>query len=226
MTTKYGGVDRAHARSFTTKLTFAGLHGTILLISLWLAFGGFEWPDPIRAMVLAACAALYWIRHMVTLFVLLQRKVEMAEGLGLTVFIAIFEIGFLLLGAGLLSGEATPFGIRDWAGITLLLIGSGLNTGSELQRRAWKKLPSSKGHCYTGGLFAHSLHINYFGDSVLFTGWAMLTASVWAFSIPVLMTGLFIFFHIPSLDAYLADRYGEEFKAYAKRTAKFVPLIY
>ena len=56
---------------------------------------------------------LHFLRHLVTLFVLLQRKVELSEGLGLTAFIALFEIGFLLLGAGLLSGEATPFGLWD-----------------------------------------------------------------------------------------------------------------
>ena len=72
-------------------------------VCLWLAFGAFEWADPTRAKVLPAVVVLYFLRHMVTLFVLLQRKVELAEGLGLTVFIAIFEIGFVLLGAGLVS---------------------------------------------------------------------------------------------------------------------------
>lgn len=226
MTTKYGGVDRAHDRSFGIKLIFALLHSSIVAVCLWLAFGAFEWVDPTRAKLLAGAAVLYWLRHMITLFVLLQRKVELSEGLGLTVFIAIFEIGFLLLGAGLLSGDATPFGPWDWIGIALLLTGSYLNTGSELQRRAWKKLPGSKGRCYTGGLFRYSMHINYLGDSILFTGWAILAASIWAFSIPLLMTYLFIFYHIPPLDEYLADRYGEEFKAYARKTAKFVPFLY
>jgi len=70
------------------------------------------------------------------------------------------------------------------------------------------------------------MHINYLGDSIQFTGWAILTASLWAFSIPVLMTCLFIFYHIPPLDKYLADRYGAEFKTYAGKTAKFLPFIY
>ncbi len=226
MTKKYGGVDRAHDRSFGPKLIFALLHGAVASVCLWLAFGAFEWADPTRAKVLAGASILYFLRHLVTLFVLLQRKVELSEGLGLTVFIAIFEIGFLLLGAGLLSGEATPFGLLDGVGVALLLIGSFLNTVSELQRRAWKKLQESKGRCYTGGLFAYSMHINYLGDSILFTGWAILTASFWAFAIPVLITCLFIFYHIPPLDTYLADRYGEEFKAYASKTAKFLPFLY
>ena len=226
MTKKYGGVDRGHDHSFGPKLIFALLHGTIVGICLWLAFGTFEWTNPIRAKILALAVALYFLRHLVTLFVLLQRKVELSEVLGLTAFMAIFEIGFLLLGAGFLSGEATPFRPLDGLGVALLLIGSYLNTGSELQRRAWKKLPGSKGRCYTGGLFGYSVHINYLGDSILFTGWAILTASFWAFAIPALITYMFIFYHIPPLDKYLAKQYGDDFRDYAQKTAKFVPFLY
>ena len=223
---KYGSIDRNHHPSQGPKIIFAFLHGMIVAICLWLAFGGFSWLDETRAKLLAACAVLYFLRHMATLFLLLQRKVELSEGIGLSVFIGIFEIGFLLLGAGALSDTATPFRWLDWVGIGLVLAGSYLNTGSELQRWAWKKRPSSKGRCYTGGLFAYSVHINYFGDSVLFIGWAILAASVLAFAIPALMIGLFIFYHIPPLDRYLEDRYGSEFKAYAEKTAKFVPFLY
>ena len=40
------------------------------------------------------------------------------------------------------------------------------------------------------------------------------------------MAGMFIFFHIPGLDSYLDEHYGEEFKIYAKKTKRFVPFIY
>lgn len=226
MSTKYGGVDRSYDRSFGPKLLFALFHGSSVGLCIWLAFGAFDWADPTRAKIMAAAAILYFIRHMVTLFLLLQRKVELREGLGLSVFIAIFEIGFLLLGSGLFSDKTTPFGFWDGLGVALLLFGSYLNTASELQRRAWKKLPESKGQCYTEGLFAYSMHINYLGDSILFTGWAILTASLWALAIPALMTYMFIFYHIPSLDKHLADRYGEGFEAYAAKTAKFLPSVY
>lgn len=221
-----GGVSRAHDPSLGPKLGFALLHGAIAAACLWLAFGGPAWPDPLRARVLAACAVLYWLRHLVTLFVLLQRRVERSEALGLSLFFGLFEIGFLLLGAGLFTDAAVPFGLADWIGIALVLLGSALNTGSELQRRAWKQLPGSKGRCYTRGLFAYAMHINYSGDMVLFTGWAILAASLFAFAIPLLMTVMFVFVHIPPLDAYLASRYGAEFEAYAARTAKLVPFLY
>jgi len=221
-----GGVDRTHGPSFGPKLTFTAVHGAIIALCVWLGFGGFDWADPVRAKVLAGCAVLYFLRNVATMAVLLKRRVQMSEVLGLAVFVAVFEVGFLLLGAGAISGTATPFGWGDWLGIGLVLVGSALNTGSEFQRWAWKARPTSQGRCYTGGLFAYSQHINYFGDALLFAGWATLAASIFAWAIPVFISATFVFYHIPALDAYLAGRYGDEFKSYAAKTAKFVPFLY
>jgi hypothetical protein len=64
------------------------------------------------------------------------------------------------------------------------VLGSALNTGAERQRYRWKRRPENAGHLYTGGLFAYARHINYFGDQVLFTGWALITGRLWLFLIP------------------------------------------
>ena len=221
-----GGVNRDHIQSYSQKITFALIHACIVATCIWLAFGSIDWPNPMRARLLALCAILYWARHSVTLFVLLKRQVAYSEVFGLSVFMAVFEIGFVLLGAGILADAPTPIGGMDWVAIALVLLGSYLNTGSELQRWQWKKKPSSKGHCYTGGLFKYATHINYFGDSVLFAGWAMLAASLFAWSIPVFVTAGFVLFHVPALDTYLSKRYGVEFDEYAAKTAKLVPFIY
>lgn len=221
-----GGVDRGHDRSYGPKFVFCVLHAGVAALCLWLAFGGFGWPDPLRAKVLAGCALLYFLRHAFTLFVLLKRRVQLSEALGLIAFMALFEIGFLLLGAGAIRGTAVPFGWLDWVGLGMVGIGSFLNTGSEVQRWLWKRRPSSKGRCYTEGLFAYSMHINYFGDAILFSGWAILAASLFAWPVPIFVTASFVWFHIPALDAYLSERYGDEFTAYAAKTAKFVPFIY
>jgi steroid 5-alpha reductase family enzyme len=116
--------------------------------------------------------------------------------------------------------------VLDFVAIVLYLVGSYLNTGSELMRSIWKKDPSHKGKLYIEGLFKFSMHINYFGDSLLFSSFAFLTRSVWAFVIPVLMIVLFVFMHIPTLDKYLEQKYGDEFRRYASRTKKLVPFIY
>ncbi|WP_299924552.1 DUF1295 domain-containing protein [uncultured Pelagimonas sp.] len=221
-----GGVSRDHALSIGPKLGFALLHGSIVVVCAWIAFGGVTLSDPKRAQILVLVAALYFARHLITLFILLKRNVAWSEVLGLSAFMAVFEIGFTLLGGGAFSGQLIPFGGLDIIAVTLILVGSWLNTWSELQRWKWKKHSSSKGRAYTLGLFSHSMHINYFGDTVMFSGWAMLTHSLVAFVIPLVMTVGFVFYHIPALDTYLLQRYGAEFKTYSEKTAKFIPYLY
>ena len=70
------------------------------------------------------------------------------------------------------------------------------------------------------------MHINYFGDIVLFTGFAMITHRFSMLVIPSIMTLNFVFIIIPSLDRYLEKKYGAEFGDYSKKTKKFIPLIY
>lgn len=222
-----GGVNRAHGRALLQKLTFWGLHALSLILCLGIAGNHLTLlPDQTRALILAGAAALYFARHGVTLFYLMQRRVEWGEVLGLACFIASFEVGLTLLGGGILRSHPIPFDGLDILAIALLLFGSYLNTGSEVLRKWWKADPSHKGRCYTGGLFKYSMHINYFGDVVLFTGWALLTHVVWALGLPLAMGLMFAFFHIPPLDAYLSERYGAEFDAYAKRTRKLIPFLW
>ena len=70
------------------------------------------------------------------------------------------------------------------------------------------------------------MHINYFGDIVLFTGLAMVTNRLSMFIIPLIMALNFVFNIIPSLDRYLEKKYKDEFKNYSKNTKKILPLLY
>lgn len=236
--TASAGVDRRHEPSVPQKITFALGHLIIVLFGVWLVYGdgwaaigrafGRDWhlADMNRAGILLACIFIYWLRHVITLFYLLKRKVDWSEALGLLVFMGLFEIGLLLLGGGAFRDYAIGWNNVDVIALVLYLFGSYLNTASEVQRKRWKSDPAHKGHCYTGGLFRYSMHINYFGDTVLFTGWSLFTHNIWVMAFPLLMGLSFVFYHIPALDAYLSERYGEEFKAYAEKTKKFIPFIY
>lgn len=231
-----GGVDRTHGRTLGQRLAFFAMHLGSVAVCAWLVLGdgvattgswfGAEWTvaTPERAQLLLAVTALYCARHGITLFYLLQRRVTWGEAIGLGVFMIPMEVGFVLLGCGVAG--AHPLGWLDVVAVGLVAVGSYLNTASEVQRKLWKARPGSKGHCYTEGLFRYSMHVNYFGDVLSFSGWAILTATWWTFPLPVLMTALFVFVHIPGLDAYLAEHYGDEFTAYAARTKKLVPWIY
>ena len=232
------GVDRAHSASAAPKLAFFALHTLSLGLCAWLVLGGglatvggwfgaaWRVTEPTRATLMLGVTALYWARHGVTLFYLLVRRVTWSEALGLSGFILPVEVGLCILAAGVTRAVPLPLGAVGALAVALVLLGSFLNTGSEVQRKWWKARPSSKGHCYTEGLFALSMHINYFGDTVMFTGWCLLSGVWWTLGIAVMMTGLFVFMHIPGLDQYLEHRYGDEFRAYAKRTRKFVPFVY
>jgi protein-S-isoprenylcysteine O-methyltransferase Ste14 len=117
-------------------------------------------------------------------------------------------------------------GAVEVIGILLYLSGSYINTHSEYYRHVWKLKEENRGQLYTEGLFSLAMHINYFGDIVLFTGLAMLTHSLSMLVIPLIMTLNFVFYIIPSLDRYLEKKYKDEFRDYSKKTKKLIPLIY
>ena len=113
--------------------------------------------------------------------------------------------------------------------VALYVVGSGFSTIGEYQRYVFKKQPANKGKLMTTGLWALTMHANYFGDTLLFTGWTLASSGLavsWTWWAVPVMTALFVFMHIPGLDEYLADRYPKEFPKYASSTAKFIPYIY
>jgi steroid 5-alpha reductase family enzyme len=176
----------------------------------------------LRDGVLIGCSAVYLLRYLLTAFFLLQRGVDWAEAAQVGPFLFALQAFFGFLG----SRSSVPWHWVDCIAVSLYVVGSFLNTASELQRKRWKGVPDNKGHLYTGGLFSLSMHINYFGDALLFTGFALLTTSAWALFVPLVMTVLFLFLHIPTLDDYLAKRYPTEFEPWANRTKKFIPFVY
>ena len=124
------------------------------------------------------------------------------------------------------ASRNTPLGIPAWIGLGLYVVGSWLNTWSEQQRYWWKQHGENKGHLYTGGLFSLSRHINYFGDMLLSSGWAMGSDRWWNVWAPLFMTTGFVFGHIPELEKYLAHKYSEEWPEYARKVKSLVPFIF
>ena len=139
-----GGLDRSHGRSRPQKAVFWGLHFAIILLCAWLVLGGgidklagwFELGrglvDPIRAQILLACAVVYFLRHGLTLFYLLARRVDWGETFGLTAFFALFEIGLILVGSGMFRQAPIALSGLDLFAFALFLSGSYVNTASEL----------------------------------------------------------------------------------------------
>ena len=175
-----------------------------------------------RRCCLWAFGLMMYIRMNLTTFHLLKRKINIDEFFGVIIAYATYQIGFVLLG----GWNTTGFGMLDYLGILLFIIGSYLNTYSEFQRRRFKKDPKNKGKLYTLGLFQFSRHINYFGDICWVIGWAIVTHNIWSIFIPILLTLGFIFLFIPELSRYLETNYADEYLDWKKETKKLIPFIY
>jgi len=223
-----------YGKSIGPKLLITILHAAALYVVFWLLFrGGLValslytgrsfLPGALSSRALLfACAAVYFLRIVFGCFYLIRRRIRWGEAAGIAFFVFLVHIYFALLGG---TYPHAPGAVAVF-GTSLYAVGSYLNTGSEWARLAWKRDPTHPGALYTGGLFRYSRHINYFGDEILFIGYALVTNSAWALIVPAFMFLGFVFANIPSLDRYLARKYGNEFEDYASRTKKFIPFVY
>jgi len=222
-----------HDFSFLPKIVFMTAISSACLLAGYLMFvdtnSSISWLKPyaingniVRQVILMFFCWFYVLRLFITVFVFLKRKMAWSEMLLVTGLMSFALFSFAKVG----GSSFRSIGVLDYFSIFLYLFGSWINTWSEYTRYVWKNDESNKGRVYTGGLFKLSTHINYFGDIVLFVGFALMT---WSFSlliIPLVMALNFIFFIIPRLDKYLAKKYGDEFKEYASKTKKLIPWTY
>lgn len=174
----------------------------------------------LRRILITSILIIYFLRLQVTVWAFQKRKWTWPE----TIIISLVMPWSLYIFVRFGGSNVHSVGAIEIMGVLLYLAGSYMNTRSEYDRYIWKK--KNRGHIYTEGLFKYSMHINYFGDSVLFTGFAMVTGSVPPFIVPFIMTTNFILAIIPLLDDYLEKKYGMEFSEYASRAKKFIPFIY
>jgi protein-S-isoprenylcysteine O-methyltransferase Ste14 len=219
--------------SFWNKSVFSGCILITIFATLWLMFAEYATSDalskqhqmigdPVRRIIIASCLIIYFVRLQVTVWVFQKRKWTWLETITITVLMSFVLYAFANAG----KNNRQVVGIVEIIGILLYLSGSYINTHSEYYRHIWKLEEKNRGRLYTDRLFKYAMHINYFGDIVLFTGFGMITHRFSMLVIPSIMTLNFVFFIIPSLDRYLEKKYGTEFRDYAQKTKKLIPWIY
>lgn len=153
---------------------------------------------------------------------LLKRKIPWEESVSIPLAFALYFIGFPLL----VLPISRPIDGLDYFALTIFIIGCVLNSAGEILRNNWKNKPENKGNIYTEGLFKYSRHINYFGDLLWVTAYALITKNIWSVTIPVFLFSFFSFYNAPKLDKYLKEKYGKEYDDYSKKTKMLIPFIF
>ncbi|MDN4477945.1 DUF1295 domain-containing protein [Demequina sp. SYSU T00039] len=220
----------AAAASSAPKHLVTALHvGAVALGIAFLTTGVHEWfggdlpvADPLRRWLTGLLAVVYLGRLLITQYVMVTRPFPWAEALAVGPWVVVLQLTMAWFGG---TTQAPVDGVV-WVGVALYALGSWLNTWSEEQRRRFKKDPAHRGVLFTGGLFSVVIHPNYLGDTLLFTGFAMVAGGWWPLLAAAIMAASFAFGHIPRLDAHLEEHYGDAFRAYAARTRRYIPFVW
>lgn len=148
---------------------------------------------------------------------------------GSVVFLLVYAFGLpsITWACASCTGSADiVFPYRDAIGFLMFLFGSSYALWYEVYRFKWKADPANKGKLHTIGLAKYCVHPNYFGDLFTYSGLSICAGSMCALSGPAFMPWMFILIVNPNSDAYLANRYSDEWPAYASQTATLVPGIH
>ncbi|MBS1574813.1 MAG: DUF1295 domain-containing protein [Bacteroidetes bacterium] len=173
-------------------------------------------------MVIFVFSVITFFRFLFMMTVLLKRAIPWEESFSIPFGFVLYFAGFSLF----VLPTSKPIDVIDILGIFLFVAGSALNTGGEILRYRWKKNPDNKGKIYTGGFLKYSRHINYFGDILWVTAFAIITRNWYAVTIPVFLFCMFAFYNAPKLDKYLRQKYGKGYDDYANKTKMLIPFLY
>jgi len=220
--------------SIPQKITIHILEVLLLWLSFWILFqNGGSWIENAlhihnstqhneRRIILFAFSLITFFRFAYMMIKLLKRAIPWEESFCVPFAFALYFVGFSLF----ILPTSMPVDYIDGFGVILFIFGSFLNTGGEILRNKWKKIPENKGKIYTKGFFRYSRHINYFGDLLWVSAYAIITRNWYSVSIPILLFCLFAFYNAPMLDRYLKEKYGKDYDAYAAKTKMLIPFIY
>jgi protein-S-isoprenylcysteine O-methyltransferase Ste14 len=221
-------------RSIPQKIVIHLIEIALLWVSYWILFGhGGEWCESHlhihnaadatdRRIIIFIFSLVTFLRISYSMSFLLKRKMQWEESVSVAFAFALYFIGFSML----VLPKTVPVAGLDYFAIFLFVLGCLLNTGGEILRDQWKKKPENRGKIYTGGFFKYSRHINYFGDLLWITAYAIITRNPWSIVIPALLFCFFAFYNAPKLDKYLKEKYGKAYDDYARKTRMLIPYIY
>jgi steroid 5-alpha reductase family enzyme len=119
-------------------------------------------------------------------------------------------------------------GVLAWVGIAIWAVGLFFEGIGDLQLAAFKKNPANQGTVMNTGLWKYTRHPNYFGDSCVWTGIALVAAETtvgrWGLVGPVLMTYLLVRVSGKALLERGLRKRKPGYDEYVARTSGFFPM--
>ncbi|KAJ3146446.1 hypothetical protein HDU86_008498 [Geranomyces michiganensis] len=124
-----------------------------------------------------------------------------------------------------LASSAWNLGPSEWWGSAAVLVGSVIESLSELQRKWFRAEKTSS--LQVNGLWRWARHVNYAGFLIWRSGYAAITGNSYAFWNPGLHLCHFAVSAIPLLERYQELKYGEEWARYKRQTPyKLLPYVW
>ena len=222
------------SKSIPQKIVIHLIEILLLLLSYWILFqSGGNWIEnhlnihnaagsADRRTIIFTFNIIIFLRIAFTMVFLLKRKIPWEESISVPLAFALYYVGYPLF----VLSTSRPIDGLDYFAIVLFVFGCIINSGGEILRNQWKKRPENEGKIYTKGFFRYSRHINYFGDLLWVSAYAIITKNVWSITIPVFLFCFFAFYNAPKLDSYLKEKYGKDYDEYARKTKMLIPFIY
>jgi len=117
-------------------------------------------------------------------------------------------------------------GPLDLVATTISLFGLVFESIADLQLSRFRKDPASKGQVFDHGLWSWSRHPNYFGEAVVWWGFAIFglaSGAPWSVIGPIIMTVLLLKVSgVALLESTIVER-RPAYAAYIARTSAFIP---
>ena len=178
----------------------------------------------LHCLAMSICGIIFCIRQLMCIYVLMPRSMAVEEIFAvILLFLSTVFWSFTYKIDVMHNNSASSLQtLIIFVGSFIFASGIILSTLSEWQRKELK-VP---GRLVTEGLWSLSMHTNYFGEFLYYLGWSMVSLNWFNLWVPCIMFLGFIFWHIPGLDEYLAERYPDQFPGYTKKTKKLIPYIY
>jgi steroid 5-alpha reductase family enzyme len=132
------------------------------------------------------------------------------------------------------AGSASPLGIWDGIGLSIWILGFGIEAIADNQKTVFNKESNNQGKWIDSGLWSYSRHPNYLGEILLWTGIAFFgISSFTGLERVAWISPIFIYLlltkvsGIPILDKRALEKWGDdpEYQKYRDKTPALIPRL-